>query len=61
MICFFCGKDAGVFEFVGRGDSCPHCRSDLKVCKNCEFYDVQAYNECREPSAERVVKKEKAN
>ncbi len=44
-----------------RGDSCPHCRSDARVCKNCVFYDVAAYNECREISADRVVDKEKAN
>jgi hypothetical protein len=27
----------------------------------CTFYDVKAYNECREPSADRIVDKEKAN
>jgi hypothetical protein len=61
MLCHKCGKDTGFKEFVGRGESCPHCRSDAKVCKNCGFYDPKAYNECREPSAERVVDKEKSN
>ncbi len=28
---------------------------------NCRFYDETAYNECSEPSAERVVDKEKSN
>ncbi len=27
----------------------------------CQFYDVKAYNECRESSADRIVDKEKAN
>jgi len=28
---------------------------------NCEFHDDSAYNECREPVAERVVDKHSAN
>ena len=31
------------------------------MCKNCRFYDPTAYNECREPSAEVVREKERAN
>jgi hypothetical protein len=27
----------------------------------CQFYDVKAYNECREPQADRVKDKEIAN
>ena len=27
----------------------------------CEYYDPHSYNECREPIAERVLDKEKAN
>jgi hypothetical protein len=27
----------------------------------CYFYDPKAYNECREPNADRIVDKEKAN
>ena len=57
--CFHC-----LTEFTGkvaRQDSCEKCSSDLHVCKNCKFYDSTAYNECREPSAERVVDKEKKN
>jgi hypothetical protein len=27
----------------------------------CQFYDVKAYNECRESQADRVQDKEKAN
>jgi hypothetical protein len=31
------------------------------VCLNCRFFDVRAYNQCREPQAERVTEKDKAN
>ncbi|MBI4411014.1 MAG: hypothetical protein HY541_00835 [Deltaproteobacteria bacterium] len=33
----------------------------MHICKNCEFYDRAAYNECSEPQAERVLDKEKSN
>ncbi|MCC6278450.1 MAG: hypothetical protein IT289_11100 [Oligoflexia bacterium] len=59
--CYSCGKDAGIGEKVGRGDVCQFCRIDVRVCRNCQFYDPRAYNECKEPAADRVVDKEKAN
>ena len=46
---------------MGRRDECPHCGADVHVCRNCRFYDATAYNECREPVAERVIDKERAN
>lgn len=60
-ICFHCKKELDISGRPGRGDSCTHCGSDLKVCLNCRFYDASAYNECWEPSADRVVEKERAN
>lgn len=45
----------------GRGESCPHCLADLKVCLNCRFYSESTYNGCSEPSADRVLQKDKAN
>lgn len=61
MICFFCHQDLQITDRIGRQEACPHCGRDLHICKNCEFYDESAYNECREPQAERVVDKEKSN
>ena len=58
--CFNCGKEIVVTDRVGRRDSCV-CGADLHCCKNCEFYDPTAYNECREPQAERVLEKAQAN
>jgi hypothetical protein len=59
--CFSCKKELDISERPGRRDTCPFCRADLKVCLNCRFYDEGAYNKCREPRAERVVEKDRAN
>lgn len=45
----------------GRRDDCPKCHADVHACKNCKHYDPKAYNECREPSADRVQEKDRAN
>ena len=63
VFCYKCGADLGIKagEQVGRRDSCDKCRFDIRVCRNCKHYDQKAYNECREPMADRVVDKEKSN
>ncbi len=48
-------------DSVGRREECPQCRSDVHVCKNCEFYDVKVYNECKETQAEVVRERDRAN
>jgi hypothetical protein len=59
--CFHC-QHVSTFETkIGFREECAKCRSDLHACKNCEFYDKRAYNECREPSAEVVREKERSN
>ena len=50
-----------VNERIGRKEECPKCYADLRCCKMCLFYDPSAYNECREPVAQRILEKEKAN
>ncbi len=45
---------------ISRRDECPKCSADVRVCKNCQFYDPKVYNECRETSAEVVREKERA-
>lgn len=60
--CFNCQKSFSLDSTqVGRRDECPHCYADLHSCKACKFYDTTAYNECREPMADRITEKEKAN
>lgn len=48
-------------ESVGFRDVCDRCHADLHVCLNCSHSDPSAYNECREPNAERVLDRDRAN
>lgn len=41
-------------------DGCA-CGADLHVCRNCIHHDPASYNECREPGAERVAQRDRAN
>ncbi len=60
--CYRCGNSLDDLPVpIGRRESCSKCGFDVKVCKNCVHYDINSYNECREPMAERVVDKEKSN
>lgn len=61
--CYKCDKELDLTKGndIGRSEECSSCFASLRVCKMCEFYDVNSYNECREPVAERIVDKEKAN
>lgn len=61
VICFHCHKTNSSAGKIGFRDECMSCGSDLHACKNCEFYDIKSYNECREPSAEVVREKERSN
>ena len=61
MNCSFCGGKISIDGRVNRSDTCPHCGRDFRCCKQCKFYEPDAYNECREVSAERIVDKERAN
>jgi len=60
-ICHACKKELSLGREVGRRDECPFCRADLHCCLNCKFYDPLAPKQCREPVAELVKEKEKAN
>ncbi|MCO4753914.1 MAG: hypothetical protein KC478_05505 [Bacteriovoracaceae bacterium] len=46
---------------LGRAEECPSCRAVLRCCRMCVFYDKSSYNECKEPTADRILDKEKAN
>jgi hypothetical protein len=60
--CYKCGTDISTSTLrLGRSESCHKCSSDLHACYQCRFYDAKSYNECREPQAERVTDKAKAN
>jgi hypothetical protein len=60
-ICHNCKKEIADDFFVGRQAQCPSCGADLHSCLNCSFYELGAYNDCREPQAERVLDKTRSN
>lgn len=63
LSCHACQKtlDLELGQKIFKSEECPHCYADLRVCKMCDFFDTSSYNDCREPSAPRVVEKDKAN
>lgn len=46
---------------LSRRAVCSSCRADLHVCLLCRFFDKTRSNQCREPIAEPVQYKDKAN
>ena len=44
-----------------RSTQCEGCGADVHACLNCRHYDRSAPNACREPQAEWVRDKDKAN
>jgi hypothetical protein len=60
-ICHHCKKEIQLESLIGRQEQCPSCGTDLHCCLNCTFYDVGAYNNCRELQAERVLNKNRSN
>lgn len=62
VICPHCLKENNAeTPQIGRRDVCDYCYGDLHSCVSCHFYDKSSYNECREPMADRITEKEKAN
>ena len=61
--CYKCDAqiELSIGKDVSRSEECPSCYCSIRCCFMCEFYDKSSYNECREPTAERIVDKEKAN
>ncbi|OGQ23029.1 MAG: hypothetical protein A3I05_07360 [Deltaproteobacteria bacterium RIFCSPLOWO2_02_FULL_44_10] len=59
--CAACHKEISPLFPIGRGDECPHCHADLHACRQCRFFDLTVSQQCREPQAEFVSNKEKAN
>jgi hypothetical protein len=60
-ICFRCRKAVEIGRTVARAEACPHCDADLHCCLNCRFMDRFAHQQCREPQAEPVLQKDRAN
>jgi hypothetical protein len=61
-VCWKCGASLeGLPRTFGRRDECPACRTDLHVCRMCRHFDPRVSKACREPVAEEVKDKERAN
>lgn len=60
--CWRCGASLkDLSPPIERRDECHGCRAQLYVCKFCEFYDPRVAKQCREPVADEVKDKERAN
>ena len=46
---------------LARHEECPHCHAQLHVCRMCVFFDTAAPQQCREPVADLVSDKQRAN
>jgi hypothetical protein len=62
LVCWKCGASLADLSLpLRRLDECKSCGAELHVCKLCEFYSVAVAKHCREPIAEEVKDKERAN
>ncbi len=46
---------------LGRLAECKACHAELHACRLCEFFDPHIADQCREPVADFVKEKERAN
>ncbi|WP_275098864.1 hypothetical protein [Sedimenticola hydrogenitrophicus] len=58
--CWQCGSELTAHEY-GRETVCLKCGKPTRVCRNCRWYDPACTNQCREPLAEKVQDKTRAN
>jgi hypothetical protein len=58
--CYRCGSEIAR-ETIGVRDACERCHAYLHCCRNCDFYEPGAHNDCREPNAGPVADKEQGN
>ncbi len=59
--CHKCRHEVTSGRTTGRREECAFCKADLHCCLNCALYDLHASKQCREPVAEPVKIKDKAN
>lgn len=60
-VCVVCSTAVDDAFPVSRQAHCPKCVADLHACRQCFWYDIHAAKQCREPMAEWIADKEKAN
>lgn len=62
LVCWKCGASLAALPLpFGRAEICPSCKTDLRVCRQCTFYDARVNKQCRETIADEVRDKERSN
>ncbi len=62
LVCWQCGVSIAHLSLpLSRFDECRSCRASLHACRLCQFHEVTVAKQCREPIAEEVKDKERAN
>ena len=62
LICWKCGTSLADLSLpFQRRDECKKCRAELHTCRMCVDYDPRVGNQCREPTADPVSDKTRAN
>lgn len=62
LVCWKCGASLEEVPMpLSRLSECLACRSELHVCRMCEFHDPKLAQACSEPMAEEVKEKTRAN
>lgn len=60
--CWKCGFSLSELTLpIGRRDVCPSCDAELHCCRACVDFDPAVAQQCREPTAESVTIKDRAN
>ncbi len=62
LACWKCGASLAEYSLpLRRLEACRACGAELHVCRLCEFHDASVAKACREPVAEEVKDKTRAN
>jgi len=62
LVCWKCGASLGHLSLpLRRLEECKACGAELHACRLCEFHDPGVAKACREPVAEEVKDKSRAN
>jgi hypothetical protein len=62
LVCWKCGTSLADYTLpLRRLEECRTCGAELHVCRMCEWYSIAVAKHCREPIAEEVKDKERAN
>ena len=60
-VCHKCLRELPFETRILRSDECPWCLAPVHCCKNCEFHDEGAHNQCREVGTAPVRDREARN